>query len=128
MDAALNRGAEPEPGDDAEESILSGMHILVAEDNEINAEIFSELLNMAGAICDICENGQEVVGAFAASSPGEYRLILIAITCRGPAPQPGQNTLRCTVFSMTCLSSSKTTLPTQPAYNTGRKWEAGHPI
>lgn len=61
MDTVLNRSAEPEPGEDREESILKGMHILVVEDNEINAEILRELLDMAGASCDVCENGQTVL-------------------------------------------------------------------
>ena len=56
-------------------SVLEGMHILVAEDNEINAEILEELLDMVGATCDICENGQAVAEAFAASQPGQYRLL-----------------------------------------------------
>ncbi len=79
VDAALNRSPEPESGDDMEESILKGMHILVAEDNEINAEILSELLDMAGATCDICENGQAAVEEFASSAPDRYRLILMDV-------------------------------------------------
>ena len=66
--------AEPE-----ELSPLHGMHILVAEDNEINAEILSELLDMAGASCEICENGQVVVDTFAKSVPGQYQMILMDV-------------------------------------------------
>ena len=66
--------AEPE-----ELSPLHGMHILVAEDNEINAEILSELLDMAGASCEICENGQVVVDTFANSVPGQYQMILMDV-------------------------------------------------
>ncbi len=62
-----------------EQSILSGMHILVAEDNEINAEILHELLDMSGASCDICENGKQVVEAFDKSSPGQYQMILMDV-------------------------------------------------
>lgn len=57
VDAVLNRSPGPEPGDDMEQGILNGMHVLVAQDNEINAEILSTLLDMAGATCSICENG-----------------------------------------------------------------------
>ncbi len=60
-------------------SVLRGMHILIAEDNEINAEILSELLNMAGATCEVCENGQLVVEAFSISSPGQYQLVLMDV-------------------------------------------------
>jgi signal transduction histidine kinase/CheY-like chemotaxis protein len=63
----------------AKESILQGMHILVAEDNEINAEILSELLDMSGATCDIYENGRLVADAFASSKPGQYDLILMDV-------------------------------------------------
>ena len=51
----------------------------MAEDNEINAEILKELLDMAGASCDIYENGKLVVEAFEKSSPGQYRLILMDV-------------------------------------------------
>jgi len=33
------------------------MHILVAKDNEINAEILSKLLDMEESCCEIYENG-----------------------------------------------------------------------
>ena len=81
VDSVLNRGF-PEGGEDQEEeadSFLRGMRILVAEDNEINAEILSELLDMSGAFCDIFENGRLVVDAFAASVPGQYQLILMDV-------------------------------------------------
>ena len=81
VDSVLNRGL-PEGGEDQEEeadSFLRGMRILVAEDNEINAEILSELLDMSGAFCDIFENGRLVVDAFAASVPGQYQLILMDV-------------------------------------------------
>ncbi|MCM1133714.1 MAG: ATP-binding protein [Ruminococcus flavefaciens] len=60
-------------------SVLEGMNILVAEDNEINAEILSELLDISGATCNVCENGQLAVEEFERSKPGEYQLILMDI-------------------------------------------------
>ena len=62
-----------------EQSVLHGMNILVAEDNEINAEILSELLDMAGASCDICENGKVLVETFEKSVPGQYQLVLMDV-------------------------------------------------
>ncbi|MCI8465583.1 MAG: response regulator [Lachnospiraceae bacterium] len=62
-----------------QESILKGMHILVAEDNEINAEILRELLDMAGASCDICENGRLAIETFEKSVSGQYGLILMDV-------------------------------------------------
>ncbi len=65
--------------DKAEQGILRGMHILVAEDNEINAEILKELLDMAGASCDIYENGELVSAAFERSDPGQYQIVLMDV-------------------------------------------------
>ena len=46
---------------------LKGMHFLVAEDNELNAEIITELLKAEGVTCDISENGQLAVERFTLS-------------------------------------------------------------
>ncbi|MBU5482502.1 response regulator [Blautia sp. MSJ-19] len=62
-----------------EAQILKDMHVLVVEDNEINAEIIVELLKMEGAVCTVCENGQEAVDMFGQSSPGEIDLILMDV-------------------------------------------------
>lgn len=61
------------------QNILEGMHILVAEDNEINAEILTELLDMEGATCEIYENGRLAVDAFGRSAVGQYDLILMDV-------------------------------------------------
>ncbi len=60
-------------------SVLEGMHVLVAEDNELNAEILKELLSMAGATCDVYENGQLAAEAFEQSKTGQYDLILMDV-------------------------------------------------
>lgn len=62
-----------------DETILNGMCFLCAEDNELNAEILKELLDIEGAKCQICENGEKVVEAFEKSQPGEYDMILMDI-------------------------------------------------
>ena len=48
----------------------AGMRFLCAEDNELNAEILTELLKIEGAECTICENGEEILKAFEQSAPG----------------------------------------------------------
>ena len=58
---------------------IEGMHFLCAEDNELNAEILTELLHMEGATCEICENGQKVLERFLRAEPGEFDLILMDI-------------------------------------------------
>lgn len=64
---------------EVQNNILEGMHVLVVEDNEINAEIIVELLKMEGALCRVCENGQLALEAFERSREGEIQLILMDI-------------------------------------------------
>ncbi len=81
VDSVVNSGSKGTAQEDAgaEQSILCGMHILVAEDNEINAEILGELLDIAGASCHFCENGKLVAEAFEKSDPGQYQLVLMDV-------------------------------------------------
>ena len=65
--------------DEPEDNILQGMKFLCAEDNEINAEILTELLKIEGAECSICENGEEILKTFEQSAPGEYDMILMDV-------------------------------------------------
>ncbi len=58
---------------------LAGMLFLVAEDNELNAEILMELLRMEGAACELVGNGQEAVERFERSAPGYYDVILMDV-------------------------------------------------
>ena len=72
-----------ESGANAEETVesdsIEGLHFLAAEDNEINAEILTEILSMEGASCEITENGQLVVERFRNSSEGEFDAILMDV-------------------------------------------------
>ena len=65
--------------DEQDGNILQGMKFLCAEDNELNAEILTELLKIEGAECTICENGEEILKAFEKSAPGEYDMILMDV-------------------------------------------------
>ncbi len=56
---------------------LEGTHILVAEDNELNWEVISELLSMYGMTSERAENGQIVVDIMKSATPGKYDLILM---------------------------------------------------
>ena len=56
---------------------LKGCKILVAEDNEINMEIVTELLQMKGIEVIQAWNGREAVEAFAKSAVGEISMILM---------------------------------------------------
>ena len=71
--------AAQEDTDEQDGNILQGMRFLCAEDNELNAEILTELLKTEGAECTICENGEEILKAFEQSAPGDYDMILMDI-------------------------------------------------
>lgn len=68
--------------DDAEEKTqdsFKGRHILLAEDNEINAMIAVEILQEMGAEVDVAENGEIAVERFSAQSAGHYDFILMDV-------------------------------------------------
>ena len=58
-------------------SILNGMHILAADDNELSLNFVTELLRDSGAIITQAENGKRALELFRSSSPGEYDAILM---------------------------------------------------
>lgn len=62
-----------------EEISLQGMHVLVAEDNNMNAVITLELMNLEGATCELVSNGKQAVERFLASKGGEFDIILMDV-------------------------------------------------
>jgi len=58
---------------------LQGMNILVAEDNDINWEIISTILDMYGIKAERAENGRICVEKMKAASEGSYDLIFMDI-------------------------------------------------
>ena len=73
-------GTEPksvEPEDDY--SDLAGLHILVAEDNDVNWEIISAMLGMFGITSDRAENGRVCVDRMRTAAEGSYTLIFMDI-------------------------------------------------
>lgn len=58
---------------------LEGARILLAEDNDLNAEIVTELLQMKGIITERAINGQEAVDLFLEQEPGHYQAVLMDI-------------------------------------------------
>lgn len=64
---------------DKEELPLKGMKFLCAEDNELNAEILSAILDIKGAGCDIYSNGEELVKAFREVKAGDYDAVLMDV-------------------------------------------------
>ncbi len=72
-----NESRSIEPEDDY--SDLEGLHILIAEDNDINWEIISAMLAMFGITCDRAENGRICVDRMREAEKGSYELIFMDI-------------------------------------------------
>ena len=64
---------------DVSEKSIKGLHILLAEDNELNMEIAEFVLQNEGAEVTKAWNGQETVELFRNSEPGEFDVILMDI-------------------------------------------------
>ena len=67
--------AEQAEKDEPADNVLKGMRFLCAEDNELNAEILTELLKLEDAECTICENGEKILKAF----ERDYDMILMDV-------------------------------------------------
>ena len=72
-----NEAGSSGPEDDY--SDLQGLHILVAEDNDINWEIISAMLAMYGITTDRAENGRVCVDMMRAAAEGSYELIFMDV-------------------------------------------------
>ena len=66
--------SQPEPQFD-----FSGRRVLLAEDNEINAEIAKNILQMKGCAVDVVGNGAEAIEAFAATAVNYYDAIIMDV-------------------------------------------------
>ena len=83
----------------AEKYDIRGLHLLAAEDNELNAEIIEMLLTDDGAKVTVAKNGRQAVECFENNPPGTFDAILMDVmmpvmdgiaatkshTCHGPA-------------------------------------------
>ena len=58
---------------------FTGIHILLAEDNELNIEVARELLRISGASVDVAVNGRKAVSMFEQSEEGFYDVILMDV-------------------------------------------------
>ena len=58
---------------------LKGMRFLCAEDNELNTEILTAMLELEGASCVVYGNGKLLTEAFRSVQPGEYDAILMDV-------------------------------------------------
>ena len=76
---ALDTTPLPAAPQEAAPADLSGMHILVVEDNDLNREIAQCMLEEAGATVTLAENGQQAVDLVAVSQPGSFDAVLMDI-------------------------------------------------
>lgn len=60
-------------------AFLSGKHFLLAEDNELNIEIMTELMEDKHVTLEIAKNGEEAVTLFTQNDPGHFNAILMDI-------------------------------------------------
>jgi len=72
----LNREQQTKKANAERYQPLTGVKILLVEDNEVNQEIAKKMLQRAGAVVDIANNGKEGVEAY---KRGDYKLILMDI-------------------------------------------------
>ena len=77
-DAVTCKDTPQDTGNDKSIS-LQGMKFLCAEDNALNAEILTAMIEMEGAECVIYENGKLLADAFETVKPGEYQAILMDV-------------------------------------------------
>ena len=56
---------------------LAGIRVLIAEDNELNAEILTDLLDMEDILSERAEDGRQALELFARNDPGHFDAILM---------------------------------------------------
>ncbi len=78
----LNSIVNKDKKDDSDKKIRKALHtgrLLLADDNELNREIATAILEEAGFTIETAENGQIAVDMLKASEPGYYQLILMDV-------------------------------------------------
>ena len=68
-----------EYSDDEEDHFLKNKHILICEDNQINQEVISSILELKGAVTEIAENGEIGLRKFSQSSLNFWDMIFMDI-------------------------------------------------
>ena len=74
-----NAAAQEHVAQEEKNASIRGMHILIAEDNELNMEIAQFVLESAGAVLSRAMNGKEALECFQASAPGTFDVILMDV-------------------------------------------------
>lgn len=71
--------AEQQPAKQEDTPTLAGLHLLLAEDNELNSEIAVTLLEAEGAEVTAVTNGREAVDAMQHAAPHTYDAVLMDV-------------------------------------------------
>ena len=71
--------AEQQPAKQEDTPTLAGLHLLLAEDNELNSEIAVTLLEAEGAEVTAVTNGREAVEAMQHAAPHTYDAVLMDV-------------------------------------------------
>lgn len=77
--AEVDIEVQQESDDELPEDSMAGLSVLAAEDNELNAEILTELMNIAGATVTVVPDGGAAVERFMTSEVGEFDIILMDV-------------------------------------------------
>ncbi len=72
-------GCDMDSSSESAAPTLEGVRVLLAEDNELNAEIAEFTLESAGIEMELAKNGREALDMFCASEPGYYDAILMDV-------------------------------------------------
>ena len=70
---------EPDAEEETRDGDIRGLHLMLAEDNELNAEIAQVLLRDAGAIVTVVSDGSQAVKLFGSSEEHEFDAILMDV-------------------------------------------------
>lgn len=74
-----NESAAPREENVVENADIHGLHLLLVEDNDLNAEIAQVLLEEAGAYITLAHDGQQAIDLFTEAPAGTYDAILMDI-------------------------------------------------
>lgn len=68
-----------EPEKNEKEKTIEGLHLLLVEDNDMNAEIAETLLTDQGAVVTVATDGQQALDLFSEKEPGTFDAILMDV-------------------------------------------------
>ena len=73
---AVDQVLEAGPGESTAAD-LTGMKVLLAEDNPINQQVAAELMQSRGVLVDVADDGEQAIERVLAHPPGHYSLVLM---------------------------------------------------